>query len=104
MLIEIDGCVFDRDQLECSHGFEELDAVGRESFVNHIHLEGADHLTRARAIIESWAAELQRRCRNGRFRIYLQSEPDETIIRFHRVRDGVPNWAESGIEIIEVGN
>lgn len=103
MLIEIDGCVFDRDQLQHSHGFGELDPVGRESFVNHIHLQGPGCVGQAEAIVSAWSGELSNRWPHRRFRIYLDKGRGETTIRFHMVRDGIANWAESGAEVIEVG-
>lgn len=103
MLIEIDGCVFDRDELQHSHGFAELDPVGRESFVNHIHLQGPDSVRQAEAIVSAWSRELRDRWPRCRFRVYLDKGSGETTIHFHMVRDGIANWAESGAEIIEVG-
>jgi hypothetical protein len=104
LLIEIDGCVFDGDELQHSHGFEELDPVGRESFVNHIHLQGPDSMRWAEAIVAAWSRELRNGWPHCRFRIYLDKRRGETTIRFHMLRDGIPNWAETGAEVIEVGD
>jgi hypothetical protein len=102
-LIEVDGCIFDERQLSCSHGFESLDPVGREAFVNHLHIAGSDRVRAARGVIEAWAAEMLSRWADRTFRIYRQLEADEITIRFHVVRPGVPNWCEEGVEIITVG-
>ena len=55
-LIKIGECVFDQRQYDSSHGFESLDPIGQEAFVNHIHLAGetaaldADQALRPRQI------------------------------------------------------
>jgi hypothetical protein len=103
MLVEKDGCVYEQDLLQASHGYERLDPVGREAFVNHLHVEGPRHASRARDIVDSWSRELGQGWPGCRFRIYVQSEKRETTVRFHMVRAGVPNWAEIGVEIIRVG-
>jgi hypothetical protein len=102
-LVEVDGCIFDADQLERSRGFESLDPVSSKAFVNHIHIAGNDRNVVADRIIASWVAEMRSRWPDRAFRIYRHSEPTEVIIRFHQVRPGVLNWCEDGIEIIAVG-
>ncbi len=57
-LVEVDGCIYDEQQLESSHGFESLDPVGREAFVNHIHVNGDDRHNIACRIVEMWAEEM----------------------------------------------
>jgi hypothetical protein len=101
-LIELDGCVYDERQFASSHGFESLDPVGREAFVNHLHLGGDDRNGIASQVIEAWATEMRSRWPNRRFRIYRHSSPGEVTIRFHLVRPGIPNWCEEGLEIIEI--
>jgi hypothetical protein len=102
-LIEVGGCVFDERQFALSHGFESLDPVGREAFINHVHLAGVDRENVARQTIELWAAEMRSRWPDRTFRIYRQAEAGETTLRFHAVRPGFANWCEEGIEIITVG-
>lgn len=34
MLIQIEECIFDQQQLTGAHGFEGLDPIGKEAFVN----------------------------------------------------------------------
>jgi hypothetical protein len=103
MLVELGGCVFDANQLKSSHGYERLDLIGREAFVNHMHLTNCDREAEARRIIEAWATELSARWPNSTFRIYRDVEVDEVTIRFHMVRPGEPNWCEEGVEVIVVG-
>lgn len=103
-LAEVEGCVFDEQQLRVSHGYESLDPVAREAFVNHRHLAGAGRAGDAQAVIESWAAEMRSRWPNRTFRIYREAEADEVTIRFHLVRPGMPNWCEQGVEVITVGD
>ena len=101
-LAEVDGCIYDVDQFRLSRGFEGLDPIGREAFVNHLHLNGADRAAAAEQNIKSWVAEMRARWPESAFRIYRQVEDDEVTIRFHMVRLGLPNWCEGGIEIIDV--
>jgi hypothetical protein len=101
-LIEVEGCVFDKRQLSVSHGFESLDPVGREAFVNHMHFAGDDRENVARQTIESWTAEMRSRWPNRTFRIYRQAETGEITLRFHVVRPSLANWCEGEIEIITV--
>ncbi len=101
-LVEFDGCIYDEQQLRSSHGFESLDPVGREAFVNHLHLSGDDHLATAGRIVDGWAAELRRRWPDWEFRIYRDRRPNEVLVRFHLVRLGIPNWCEEALEIITV--
>jgi hypothetical protein len=99
-LIEVEGCVFDETQFGQSHGFETLDPVGREAFVNHMHLIGPDREAIANQIISSWKAEMKRGWPTCAFRIYRHVEPDEITIRFHLVRQDLPNWCEEDVEIL----
>jgi hypothetical protein len=93
-LIEVGGCVFEAEQFGLSHGFESLDLVGREAFVNHLHLAGEDRILAAERIIGSWVAEMRSRWPDRTFRIYRQVEADEVTFRFHLVRPSLPNWCE----------
>jgi hypothetical protein len=104
-LVEVDGCVFDAEQLRLSRGFESLDPVGREAFVNHMHLAGAERAAAVERVISSWAAEMRARWPEQEFRIYRHVVPDEVTIRFHMVRPGLPNWCEDEnlVEVIVVG-
>jgi hypothetical protein len=99
-LIEVEGCIFDERLLTLSHGFESLDPVGREAFVNHLHLGGYGRVKEAQDVIESWVADMRSLWPSRTFRIYRQVEADEVTIRFHLVRPELPNWCEQGIEII----
>jgi hypothetical protein len=101
-LIQIGDCVFDEGQYALSHGFECLDPIAQEAFVNHMHLAGNTSTVEADAIIASWASEMRARWPGRTFRIYRQVEQSEVTIRFHQVRHGLPNWCEQGIEIITV--
>ncbi len=101
-LIEVCGCVFDAEQLTCSHGFESLDPIGREAFVNHIHLGGADRVAEAERVIRGRAEEMRAGWPDRTFRIYRHAEEDEITVRFHVVRPGSPNWCESKVEVIVV--
>ena len=103
-LVEVAGCIFDAEQLALSHGYEGLDPVGREAFVNHLHLTSGDRVAAAEQIIASWTAEMKTRWPGREFRIYRDLKRDEEIIRFHMARRGLPNWCDEGIEIIVVGN
>jgi hypothetical protein len=101
-LIEVHGCVFDSAQLGQSHGYESLDPIGREAFVNHMHLTGTDRTTAADRFIAGWAAEMHAQWPERTFRIYRVTEPNEVTIRFHLVRPGSANWCEPGVECVEV--
>jgi hypothetical protein len=103
-LIEVRGCIFDEEQLASLHGFESLDLIGQEAFVNHIHLSGPDKEVVADRIIEAWTLAMRTGWPDRAFRIYRHVEPDEIIIRFHVVRPSLPNWCESGVGIITVGS
>jgi hypothetical protein len=104
-LVEVGGCVFDEELLRLSRGFESLDPVGREAFVNHLHLAGADRAAAAERVISSWAAEMRARWPEQEFRIYRHVVPDDVTIRFHMVRSNLPNWCEDEglVEVIVVG-
>ena len=102
MLVEIEGCVFDERQLNLSHGYEDLDPIGKEAFVNHTHLDGINREKESEQIIISWSREMKEKWPGSYFKIYRQVERDEIILRFHKVRPGKPDWCDSGIEIIEV--
>jgi hypothetical protein len=102
-LVEVAGCIFDAEQLALAHGYEGLDPVGREAFVNHLHLTSGDRVAAAEQIIASWIAEMKARWPGRVFQIYRDLKSDEVIIRFHMARRGLPNWCDEGIEIIVVG-
>lgn len=102
MLIQIGECIFDEEQYELSHGFDKLDSVGKEAFVNHIHFDELDRIELVDAKIAAWVRETKSKWPQQRFRIYRHVESDEVTIRFHLVRKQVPNWCDSGLEIIEV--
>ena len=102
MLVEINGCVFLAEELRHSHGYERLDDIGKEAFVNHVHIEGNGHRPKSDAWVKRVSEALRQGWPGQRFRIYRQSEKRETIMRFHKVRESKPNWCESGVEIIEV--
>ena len=102
VLTEMDGAVFDRAQLALSHGYEALDAVGQEAFVNHVHFGGPGRTARANSLVSTWR-ECMQACGRGRtFRVYTHRKRGEIIVRFHVVRAGVPNWCEPGDESIDV--
>ncbi len=101
MLVEVDGCVFDQGELSGAHGYESLDAIGKEAFVNHIHFNGANRNKRALDIIASWTKEMKEKWPTKSFRIYRHVDRDEVTIRFHMVRTNLRNWTESG-EVIEI--
>ncbi len=101
-LIEIGECVFDATLFHQSHGFESLDPIAQEAFVNHLHVTGHDAALKASRIIEAWIAEMRARWPDRIFRIYRQTEASEVTIRFHLVRAGLPNWCEQDIEIITI--
>ena len=103
-LVEVEGCIFDEQQLGLSHGFEALDPVAREAFVNHIHIGGEDREAVADLIIQSWAADMRSRWPDRAFRIYRHSESSEVVIRFHVVRSGLLNWSEGIEDVVEIGN
>ena len=103
MLKESKGCVFDDEGLRLSHGYADLDRVGQEAFVNHFHISGPRRKEEADKRILGWISEMRASWPKEKFRIYRQTEKNEVSIRFHMVRQGEPNWCESGIEIIEIG-
>jgi hypothetical protein len=89
-----DGCVYDAELFPRSHGFETLDLVGREAFVNHIHVSGDDRERQADEIIAAWSANMSSNWPTRIFRIYRDIVDDEIIVRFHMVRPGVVNWSD----------
>ncbi len=103
-LVQVEGCVFDVEQFGLSHGYESLDRIGREAFVNHLHLSGEGREVAADEILLSWAAEMRAQWPTREFRISRQADADEVTIRFHMVRPGLPNWCEGGTEVIVVGS
>ncbi len=101
-LIAVDGCFYDEEQFARSHSYESLDLVGREAFVNHIHVGGKSRIFMADQKIQSWIAEMRKRWPDQPFRIYRQVQDDEVTIRFHAMRPDLPNWCEMGVEILTV--
>jgi hypothetical protein len=101
-LIEKNGCIFDAEQLPRAIGYQDLDPVGQEAFVNHLHIDGDDRQHVAEQRINLWAAEMRSRWPGKTFRLYRQISESEIVIRFHVVRPGLPNWCESGVEIVTV--
>ncbi len=102
-LIEVNGCVYDAEQLMLARGYESLDEIGREAFINHRHLSGEGREAAAERLIRSWATELRAGWPGREFRIYRHSDACEVTIRFHAVRSGVPNWCEDDVQVILVG-
>jgi len=104
-LAKLNGCIFLKEEIEQSHGYENLDAIGQEAFVNHIHIEGIDHESKAEKWVQDVTDALKQDCPGLLFRIYRQTDSQESTVRFHKFRDSQPNWCEDdleGIEIIEV--
>jgi hypothetical protein len=103
MLVEVAGCVFDVDQLRLSHGYEDLDPVAKEAFVNHVHIKRPDCATRAACMVSAWSRELRAGWPKAAFRIYRERSLGEVTIRFHMIRHGLANWTEACDEILEIG-
>ena len=108
-LTEIDGCVYIREEYERSHGFHREDSVGSESFMNHVHIDGDNHVQLAERSISALVEALRSGWPDNSFRIYHQIDQSESIVRFHMVRDAEPNFCEEGgqfgesmLKIIEV--
>jgi hypothetical protein len=97
-LIERNGCIFDKDQVAHSFGYEGLDPVGQEAFVNHVHFDEPDRKKRIETLISSWEAEMKAKWPGKVFHIYVQEEPDEITARFHMVRTNFPNWLDGELE------
>jgi hypothetical protein len=57
-LVEADECLCDAEQLGLSLGYESLDPIGREAFVNHHYLSGEGREAAAGRVIRAWAAEI----------------------------------------------
>jgi hypothetical protein len=102
MLEKNGNCIFDSELLKHTQGFESLDAIGQEAFVNHIHFDGKNRVTESESKIADWIQEIRTKYNDSKFRIYKQVEADEITIRMHMVRPGVANWIDDGIEIIEI--
>jgi hypothetical protein len=103
VIIVRDECIFDKEQLDKSHGYEGLDPIGQESFVNYLHFEGINSKEMSDKILKTWSCELTQKWPSDTFRIYRQTESGEITIRFHKVRPNYANWAEAGVEILEIG-
>jgi hypothetical protein len=97
-LIEHNDCIFDKDQLVHSFGYASLDPVGQEAFVNHVHFSGTNFRELSQVLISTWENEMKTKWSHFVFRIYLQEEADEHIVRFHRVRMGIPDWCKDGVQ------
>ena len=107
-LIEIDDCVFDEELYQKAHGFDKLDSVAKEAFVNHVHSGGENRYQQAEHQIEKWQKAMLKDFSKHQFRIYIHDDKshDELTIRFHVVRHALSNWVESespGLRIITVG-
>ena len=103
-LIDVDGCVYDAELFQHSHGFESLDSVGREAFVNHIHVSGNDRELKADRIIDAWRSNMASVFPDRVFRIYRHLTEAEIVLRFHAERTGVANWYEGNEgELLLVG-
>jgi hypothetical protein len=102
-LIEIDGCIYDAAAFPLSHGFGHLDSVGREAFVNHIHLSGDAREQLADQIVQDWIKDMHSKWPNETFRVYRHVIDREIVLRFHLVRHGVANWfeGEEGLLVVE---
>ena len=102
-LIQVGDCIYDAEQFPHSHGFESLDPVGREAFVNHIHVSGDDRDQVADQIVRDWKAIMLSDWPDQTFRIYRHKIDDEIILRFHSVRPGVANWydGDEGLIIVK---
>jgi hypothetical protein len=101
-LVEADGCIFDEQQLVLSRGFESLDPIAREAFVNHVHIGGKDREAVADLVVRSWVAEMRSRWPDRAFRIYRHSDSSEVVVRFHMVRCDLLNWSEDVEDVIEI--
>jgi len=101
-LVEVDGAIFDQELLKLAFGFDALDVVGRESFVNHMHFDGKDRVSSANSIVENWKLELLERWPSSTFRLYWHNNQDEIIIRFHRVHSGIPNWCDESSPDLQI--
>ena len=101
-LIEQDGCIFDSEQLPLSHGYESLDPVAQEAFVNHIHFDETDRELLAQELADQWERDMRAYWPAAEFRIYIHRTEDEIIVRCHRVRPGVPDWASPGVPDLRV--
>lgn len=101
-LIERNGCIFDAEQLTQSHGYERLDPVGQEAFVNHIHLDGSDREKLAARIVTEWETEMRAKWPGATFRIYVHRDARKVTIRFHRHRAEIPDWSSEEATITVV--
>jgi hypothetical protein len=100
-IVEINGCYFLKDQLDSAHGHDNLDLIGQEAFVNHLHVDGKDHETDSRKILDSWLIWMAM-FPGQKFRIYIQTDDKETTLRFHAIRNGISNWYDGDeLKIIE---
>jgi hypothetical protein len=93
-IVKLRGLYLIHDQIDKSFGHEGLDSVGKESFINHIHIMGPDRLGKSLKIINWWVAQLMRNWPKVSFRIYQIVSRGEVTLRLHSVRNGVPNWSE----------
>lgn len=81
-------------QQKISHGYENLDAVGIESFINHMHLWGKNRNKQCQEIIQDWIFQFISKWPQETFRIYRHFDKNEITIRFHAQRTTCPNWSE----------
>jgi hypothetical protein len=69
---------------------------------NHIHFEGENREHQAKELVQDWIEELREKWPQDRFRIYWCEDESEITVRFHRVREGMPNWYDSGLPHVRV--
>lgn len=103
-IIEVNQCFFDEEQLRKSHGFQELDSVGKEAFVNHIHFDEENFKNEAQRKIDGWVNDMTKNWPKRFFKIYRHEDENEISIRFHLVREIEVDWCEpcAEVEIIEI--
>jgi hypothetical protein len=125
--VETQGCLFLREGLACSPGWERIeDRTGREAFVDHVHIldeirggkpratSGGDLLADAwhiaLIIARIWGAMLSQEFPSSSFRVYATRD-DEPIVRFHRCYPGEVPWLgppgsvmdeSQGISVLEI--
>jgi hypothetical protein len=99
MLVQVGQCIFDDEQLKVSHGFIDLDDIGKEAFVNHIHFSEGDSEQDAEDKINVWVSEMKENWPNRLFKIYRHRQDSEVTIRFHLARKDEADWCEPCVEI-----
>jgi hypothetical protein len=82
----------DASHTQILDGFEHRAGLKRAPFYNRRHPDFKQAYEIGRIVCQLWARKLQQDFPRDNFRVYLHGF--DPIVRFHKIRDGLANWAE----------